>query len=366
MPGARPRCVPGGRRGCGPGARPRCVPGGRPASGRGCRRTTSSPHPRLLAAVRRAATAAAAVGGAAAAAARGTAPGATAGAAAGRAALAGGRAFSPDSARTSGGHRPRGGADVVVAHLDAGARLHADDPSSWRGVVIVTTTPDSPAERCGRSGAGRPWGRSGRRSGRRGRRCRRGCRGRRRRWRRRPSPSGRELVQVPLADALRQVAVQVDGLDAAVVSASASSVAPSRVRVKTIERGLASTIAVAASILSRKPPTTSTWWVIVVTAPALGSSSCSLGLRRCARTSRSTSPSSVADSSSRWLPSGVGRAARRRPGRSRGRTGGRPRRGRSSATSSSGSDPCSIRSCRRPGVATTTSAPPRSCLIWRS
>ena len=28
--------------------------------------------------------------------------------------------------------------------------------------------------------------------------------------------------------------------------------------------------------------------------------------------------------------------------------------------------PLSIRSCRRPGVATTMSAPARSCLIWRS
>ena len=89
------------------------------------------------------------------------------------------------------------------------------------------------------------------------------------------------------------------------VRASASSTAPSRVRVKMIVRPLASTRRTAVPTFSRKPPTVSVWWVIVVTEPALGSSSWSFGLRRWVRTSLSTSPSSVALSSIRCEPSGV-------------------------------------------------------------
>ena len=117
--------------------------------------------------------------------------------------------------------------------------------------------------------------------------------------------AGGEPGQVALADPLAEAAVQVDGVDPLLRQRLGRDTAPSRVRVKTMVRPLASTRRTSAVILSPKPATVSVWWVIVETAPALGSSSWVRGSRRWVRTSASTSPSRVALRSMRWLPAGV-------------------------------------------------------------
>ena len=101
-------------------------------------------------------------------------------------------------------------------------------------------------------------------------------------------------------------------------------------------------------------------------APPAGSA-CDLDAHRIAQQARRPATGPPAGRWPRTAGSGAAPAAAPgcgpAPRRSRGRTGGRPRRAPASATDDSRSARWSIRSSRRPGVATTMSAPPRSAII---
>ncbi len=76
-----------------------------------------------------------------------------------------------------------------------------------------------------------------------------------------------------------------------------------------------------------------------------------------------TAGGNVAENSRFWRRAGAARARARARRRSRARAAGRPRRARGSPRDESRSAFWSTRSSRRPGVATTMSAPPRSAII---
>ncbi|SKF62253.1 Uncharacterised protein [Mycobacteroides abscessus subsp. abscessus] len=110
--------------------------------------------------------------------------------------------------------------------------------------------------------------------------------------------------------------------------------------------------------------TRKTSWRMVVTLALPESTSCRAGSFMYFLTSRSTAPSRVAEKSSFWPPSETASS-------SVVTAGMKPRSAMWSASSSTvictldrSAAPCSSRSIRRPGVATTMSTPLSKALVW--
>ncbi len=148
-------------------------------------------------------------------------------------------------------------------------------------------------------------------------------------------------------------------------SCSTSRSTPIWVRANIIVRPSRAAIDAATENLSCGG-ISSRWWSIVVTLADAGSVECVTGSFMNRLTSESTSPSRVAEKSSRWVPAGVLASSSVTSGR-------KPRSAIWSASSrtvtsmsSSEQMPRSIRSPSRPGVATMTSTPRWSASIWRS